>query len=177
METWKPVPEFEDFYEASNLGRIRRLPRAVSCGAGGSGTRTLPLRIVKLTPSKGYYRLNLWRENVGKGFLAHRVVAAAWLGVSDLTVDHINGDGMDNRIENLRYCSLRQNTIYQHEAGRCRSVVGELNGKSKLTAPDVLAIKERLSNGQSHQSIASTFCVSKSAVQAIKEGRSWGHLQ
>jgi hypothetical protein len=41
----------------------------------------------------------------GKLYL-HRAITGARKG---LTVDHINGDGLDNRRENLRVCTLRKN--------------------------------------------------------------------
>ena len=173
MEIWKPVPEFEGLYEASDCGRIRRLARDVHCGAGGRGVRHLPSRIVKLTESNGYYRVNLWRNNEATPRLAHRIIAAAWIGPSELTVDHIDGDGLNNSIDNLRYCTLSQNTLYQHQAGRTRSVTGELNGKSKLLLKQVLIIKSLLNDGESSLSISKQFGVSKGAIQAIREGRTW----
>ena len=45
-----------------------------------------------------------WSE--GKVVLMHRVITAAPQGVQ---VDHINGDGLDNRRDNLRLCSNAEN--------------------------------------------------------------------
>ena len=43
-------------------------------------------------------------------FLAHRVVWCLCRGEwPKEDIDHINGDGMDNRIENLRECSMMEN--------------------------------------------------------------------
>lgn len=43
----------------------------------------------------------------------HRIVSVNFLGDSKLDVDHINGIKTDNRVENLRYLSHRQN-ITEH---------------------------------------------------------------
>lgn len=43
-------------------------------------------------------------------YLAHRVIWAMAYGEWPVEIDHINLDGFDNRIENLRECSHRENT-------------------------------------------------------------------
>ena len=62
----------------------------------------------------------------------HRVI----MGIDDkpgtVTVDHLNGDGLDNRRENLRVCTLGENSRNLHRAwGKygLRGVRQELNGK------------------------------------------------
>jgi hypothetical protein len=38
----------------------------------------------------------------------------AFHGHSELDIDHINGNKSDNRIENLRYCSKRENVSFNN---------------------------------------------------------------
>lgn len=49
----------------------------------------------------------------GKTFLKHRIVASQFIGNPNnfTDVDHINHDGTDNRIENLRWVSHSENTF------------------------------------------------------------------
>ena len=51
----------------------------------------------------------------GKRYLAHRIVATLFLGAnpSDF-VDHINGNGLDNRVENLEWCTQEENQIHAY---------------------------------------------------------------
>jgi hypothetical protein len=173
METWKPVPGYETLYAVSDLGNVKRLRRK---SQNSNGEFILSERISKPSKSRGYLRVSLWHNNVGKVFFVHRLVMLAFAGPSDLSVDHINGDKTDNRLCNLRYCTLSQNTLYQHQAGRVRFVRGVQNGKSKMYDDVVRQARALLSSGLSAQKVADRFGISKGAIQAMKEGRTWRHV-
>jgi len=56
--------------------------------------------------SNGYKRVKI----NGKHIFAHRIAFALYYGAfPSKYIDHINGDTLDNRIENLRECSLSNN--------------------------------------------------------------------
>ena len=58
----------------------------------------------------------------GKRYLAHRIVATMFLGCKEGDfVDHINGNGMDNRIENIRLVSKMQNSRNMKMSARCKT--------------------------------------------------------
>lgn len=46
----------------------------------------------------------------GKRMYVHRLVMLAFHGKSDLTVDHLNMNKQDNRLENLEYVTVVENT-------------------------------------------------------------------
>ena len=71
-------------------------------------------RIIKLHQNNmGYLMINLHKDGLVKGFLIHRLIALHFLECPDKSlkyIDHINGNILDNRLENLRYINSGGNS-------------------------------------------------------------------
>lgn len=109
IEVWKPVKGYEGLYEVSNLGNLRSVDRYVMhgdhyCFLKGKPRKTLP-------HSKGYLSIQLSKNSEDKKYLVHRLVAEAFIpNPSNLPcIDHINTVKDDNRVENLRWCTNKEN--------------------------------------------------------------------
>lgn len=108
LEEWRPVAGYEGFYEVSNLGRVRSLDRVVN-NNGGADVR--PGRVLKPHSNKyrrGELSVALCKEGRPLQQKIHRLVAFAFPEIcgewfEGAEVDHINGDPMDDRAENLRF--------------------------------------------------------------------------
>ena len=108
MEIWKNVVGFEGYHQVSNMGRIRSVTRIVR--AKNNSERMITGKIMKQKKCKtGYMSVMLFP--VRKHFLVHRLVMISFLGESRKQVDHINMIKQDNRLENLRYCSNKENSL------------------------------------------------------------------
>ena len=118
-EKWKTIPMFDGAYEASNYGRIRSKDRSSCYYRDGicvqRHTKVRILRCVKT--NKGYLRVSVTHGKEHKGFWLHRLVALAWIGKSDLEIDHCNGNKLDNRVCNLEYVSRVENMRRGVETG------------------------------------------------------------
>lgn len=111
MEVWKPVVGFEEYYEVSNLGRIRSLDREVY-SEKGSFMRFYRGRILKLTDNgNGYLVVNLGRGNRRH---VHRVVAEAFLpNIFNLPfINHKDENPKNNEVSNLEWCTAKYNSNY-----------------------------------------------------------------
>lgn len=122
-EIWKPIPNYEGLYEASNLGRIRTAEGKTTSSARFP-KRVWKQRVLKpkvQTRSNGRQdkRVSLWKDGVETTQLVARLVALAFLPApyEKLTVNHINGNPMDNRIENLEWVTAAENIQKGFETG------------------------------------------------------------
>ena len=65
----------------------------------------LKLKKQHISP-KGYKKTNIDKVPL----LVHRIVMEAFKGKSDLTVDHIDGNKLNNNLSNLEYVTAQENT-------------------------------------------------------------------
>lgn len=125
-EIWKDVPNYEGYYQASNLGRVRSLDRTVVDSRGGE--RFYKGRIIKGNVNEdGYRRTTLKKNSIGRTFMFSQLVAMTFLGHKPngitMVVDHINGDIANDRVENLRIVPNRANvsTCFRSDRGSLSS--------------------------------------------------------
>lgn len=109
-EIWKDIKGYEGLYQASNLGRIKSLPRKI-IRKNGIIQRN-PEKILKpqsLFSYKGVYLYD--EESNRKSKMIHRLVAETFMPdyTEDLQVNHIDGDKFNNKLCNLEWVTPSEN--------------------------------------------------------------------
>ncbi len=123
-ETFKDILNYEGLYQVSNLGRVKRLERIKVCemfnkyGSYGIKNKQLKEKIIKLNINKyGYLYVSIWKNNKSKNNVIHRLVLLTFNGKSNLSVNHIDGNKENNNLNNLEYCTCKENTNHAIKIG------------------------------------------------------------
>lgn len=119
-EIWKNVKGFEEFYQVSNLGRVRSLDRYITTKT--SKQQFLKGKVIKPIKCKnGYLEAILHKNGKYKVFLLHRLVAMHFIDNPDNLpeINHKN-ENIENCVaDNLEWCTSKYNANYGTRNQRC----------------------------------------------------------
>jgi hypothetical protein len=103
-ETWKEVPEYEGLYLVSDLGNVKSIKNNIL--------------LSKHLGKQGYYSVCLCKNNRKRTLPLHRLVVKAFLKNPEHKpfVNHKNLDKIDNRLDNLEWCTQRENMSHFHKS-------------------------------------------------------------
>lgn len=108
-EVWKDITDYEGLYQVSNLGRVRSLGRYIN------PNQYLEERILKHRLNKnGYYRVNLYKNNIHKTICIHQLVALVFIDNPNeyKCINHKDENKLNNRVDNLEWCTTKYNNNY-----------------------------------------------------------------
>ena len=175
---WLPIPG-EDFLEGSSHGNIRRLDRLLAVSDRDARGRSIGnfKKVVAGGPEKpwlqknGYLMISRMIYGVTRKNTVHRLIAMTFVpGYFDgATVDHIDGNRLNNRADNLQWVTRSENTRLQNVAGR-GVPTGENHPFAKLRDMDVPELFNMRNQGLSCEKIGKHFGVSGSLVHKITTG-------
>lgn len=159
MEEWRAIKGYEGYYWISNLGNVKSKYRQLK-----------PIK----APSDSYSRVRLSKNNQIKQYNIHRLVAETFIenSLNLPYVNHINGDKLDNRVENLEWCNASHNTKHSYDNNLQKKPKGELNSQAKLTWNEVREIRH-LSNSCKRKELAKLYNVSIGTINDIVNYRTW----
>jgi hypothetical protein len=120
MEVWKDIPGYEGIYQASSFGRIRTTEGKTTSNKRYE-TRRWKSRILR-GRGDSYAtgkRVSLWKDGKVKDWLVARLVAITFHGQppEGFTVNHIDGNRLNNRIENLEWLTIGDNVRHAFATG------------------------------------------------------------
>ena len=134
---WKDINGFEGKYQISEDGRVRSIGRVVK---NKCGTMTVNERILKpWIDTWGYKNVCLCNDGKCQSKKVHRLIAEAFVPpYSGEQVNHIDGDKLNNSIENLEWCTNNYNINYgtarKRQADKIRGIPHKEEHKKKIAS-------------------------------------------
>lgn len=132
-ELWKDIKGYEGLYQVSNLGRIKNKRTS----------RKISLR------RERYLSVYLYKNGVRKYEKVHRLVAITFIPNTNKKsqVNHIDGNRYNNVVENLEWCTPRENALHAME-NKLFNINGLIQENNKKKIKVI-----KISNGTIYESI------------------------
>ena len=114
MATWKDVKGYEGLYCVSDEGEVKNVARN---------------RLLNgCVHASGYKTVVLYKNSISKRHLVHRLVATAFIqNINEYEqVNHIDENKLNNKAENLEWCSRKYNMNYGTICDRIKEKRGHL---------------------------------------------------
>lgn len=162
MEQWRDIPGFEGLYQVSSFGRI----------LSTSSQSLVPQSLGK----NGYAIFNITKDGKRHLLYVHSTVAKTFIGPRSQKMDccHIDGCRTNNRVENLRWGTRKENCKDSKCHGTWRHGQGHQN--AKLSDAIVIEMREKIANGMTTGEAAKAYGVSAPTVSGIKTRKWWTHI-
>lgn len=113
-EIWKDITGFEELYQVSNLGKVRSKERKIF----NNGSKKYNILKSKMKKQRinnwGYSYVMFSKGSKPFGKLVHRLVADAFIDNKENLpqVNHKDGNKQNNNVENLEWCSIKDNILH-----------------------------------------------------------------
>lgn len=110
-EIWKDIKGYEGLYQISNLGRVKSLARKKQGFKSHYFTKE---RILKNSKIGLYEGVRLYDGKTSKPVTIHRLLAIHFIPKvkGKNCVNHIDGNKLNNKLENLEWCTRAENNIH-----------------------------------------------------------------
>lgn len=140
QEVWKEIPGWEDFYEVSNMGRVKSLPRIVY-RKDGRTRRTKERILVPWTTGPGYPQVRLKSNGKTARHYVHELVMLTFVGPRPHGLDILHHDDCktNNVLTNLRYGTRTENLYdsvrnrHHHQSKKTHCKYGHAFVKRNIT--------------------------------------------
>jgi hypothetical protein len=116
-EKWKKIVGYKKYYKVSNKGNIKSLNRKMDNKRGIWTKVGEPMKL--MVSNGGYYKINLYKNGKMSTKLVHRLVAISFIKnpLEKREVNHIDGDKLNNNINNLEWVTPKENIAHAIKNG------------------------------------------------------------
>lgn len=157
-EEFLPITGYEDSYEIGNQGTVRSKDRRV---VRSNGT-VQNFKGKVMSPGKGshgYYTVFLNNSGKARSFCVHRLVADAFIAPrkGKLQVNHIDGNKLNNSLNNLEWVDTKENLRHAVQTGLVKTGRGHHSYRNSIVSTNLETGEEITFSGM-NQIRAGGFC-------------------
>lgn len=166
-EIWKSIPDYSGYYEASDKGMIRSVPRKF--------VRKIKILKQAVTPD-GRLSVSLLKNGNSKTFLVHRLIGLTFISNPENKpqINHIDGNPKNNSLDNLEWSTRSENRLHAFRIG-LQSHKGDSHNNRKLNSGQVKEIR-KLRGKMKQREIAELYNVTTSTIGNILTNRLWSNI-
>lgn len=165
---WKDINGFEGIYLISDHGEVM------------SYKKLRPMILKNRVNAFGYYHVSLRKNGKGIEKLVHRLVAEHFIdGKSKETVNHIDGNKINNHVSNLEWATREEQMTHAYKNNLKTPVRGHTNGNSVLTEKEVIEIRsiyKSRSKEYGMRALARKYNVSESTIDKLVRNKTYKEL-
>lgn len=139
-EEWKDIVGFDGNYQISNFGNVKSVGRIITYE--GTNQTGIIFKINKFCPEKyikpylrgGYYHVQFKKHSKSYNFTIHRLVAEHFIPNQESLpfINHKDENKLNNRVDNLEWCTAKHNANY---GTRNKRIAEKLKEKAILYIP------------------------------------------
>lgn len=163
-EVWKPC-HISDKYMISDLGNVKNIK---------SG-----LILKQYAKPDGYKVIRITIEGKKKVCSVHRLILFTFKPneyFDGAIVNHKDCNKLNNSLDNLEWCSYKENAEHSVRNNLWIPLTGSNNGYSKLTEEQVLKIRDLFLEYKNYSKIAREYNVSMNNIKSIVLRKTWTHI-
>lgn len=139
---------------------------------------TISNKVLKpIDDTHGYMVVTLYIDGSSEKYKVHRLVAEVFIDnpLGLLTVNHKDGNKLNNKVENLEWMSQAANTKHAWESDLM--VKGSQTPIAKLDEESVEEIMNCFFEGLTNQQIAEVYNVARGTISKIRDRKTWRHVR
>lgn len=168
-EIWKDIKGFENLYQVSNFGRIKSYDKIVYVESNNQYVNFIAkkkykskIKKLKILPTN-YIQVTLTKDNKNYYKYVHRLVAEAFIPNPNnlLEVNHKDSNRKNNCVDNLEWCSSKENKIHSILYGNRKPILLKYEEE----------IYQKLIKGKTVKELAEEYNVSTMPIMNIKRKR------
>lgn len=160
---WKDVDGYKGLYQVSTTGLVKSL--SSNKKNQYSDKEFLKSQFVN---RYGYLMVTFRKNGVRKNLTVHKLVAEAFIPNPErkTQINHLNGDKLCNRVENLQWCTASENQKHRFQS------LDHVTYNKLLTKSEVFEILSQKGKGW-RKEISEKLGVSEACIKAVRSGRNY----